>query len=64
MDWIRLLPTLWPIIISTNKEIIWEIPETPPVAKTKPFGSAGVVKQEKPKANIAAEIAHTKKPER
>ena len=40
----------------------WEMPETPPVAKTKPFDEAGVVKQEKPKAKIAAAIAATKKP--
>ena len=44
------------------KEIIWEMPDTPPVAKVKPSGSAGVVKHEKPKANIAAQTAATKKP--
>ena len=61
MDWMIDLKAGEPVTNSTIKEIICTTPETPPVAKTKPLGSAGVVKQAKPKAKITAEVAATKK---
>ena len=49
------------VISSTTKAIICDTPDTPPVASTKSFGSAGVVKHAKPKAKIKAAKAEIKK---
>ena len=49
------------VMSSTIKAIICATPDTPPVASTKSFGSAGVVKHAKPKAKISAAKAETKK---
>ena len=61
METIVSLASAEPLISSMIKAIICDRPDTPPVAKTKPFLNAGVVKQAKPKANKAAEKVAIKK---